>query len=79
MAWAENWRKNLIAKLAQDQLWTAAGSQETAQNGSKWVPIGSDSSDLFDDQSFLAGLGRKRIKTGSWLPKNGGDFDMALN
>ena len=35
--------------------------KETAQNGSKRVQI-SGSGDLFDDESFLAGLGRKPIK-----------------
>ena len=64
-----------LSKSSSNRLKTALGIQgtaQTAQNGSKWLQIGSGSRDLFNDDGFLAGLGRKRIsclwpKTAKWL------------
>ena len=54
-----------LAENSSTQLKMALGTQETTQNGSNRLLIESG---LFDDEGFLAGLGRKlikRIKTGT--------------
>ena len=68
------------SRLLKKQLKAAqegSSRQETAQNGSKWLQIGSGSGDLFEDEGLLSGLGRKLV---SLKPdQNSADGQKQLN